>query len=121
MQGESLVSLLGGDRTGPPRDAFSEAPLLGDLRSVRRPDGLKLIEDRRRRTTFVFDLNTDPHEKANLSGHMEVPVESLAMQLGSWAQANQSLLLARGRGTSPNEAVVDEATRRRLTALGYVR
>src|SRR5262249_44601262 len=46
VQGRSLAADLGNHQASAV-DAFSEAPLIGDLRAVRTAAGLKLIEDRR--------------------------------------------------------------------------
>jgi arylsulfatase A-like enzyme len=61
--GQSLLPLLAG------KDVALTRPLLAEGRlkkALTEPDGLKVIEDPRRKTVEVYDLATDPHETRNL-------------------------------------------------------
>jgi hypothetical protein len=61
--GQSLVPLLAGDTVALTRPLLAEGRL---RRSLTEPDGLKVIEDLRRKTVEVYDLNLDPGETRNL-------------------------------------------------------
>jgi arylsulfatase A-like enzyme/Flp pilus assembly protein TadD len=112
MQGMSLVPLLDAATAYDPGPAFSEAPLVGSLAAVRTPGGLKLVVDAEHGRQSLFDLGADPHEKSDLSAARPADREALTQMLERWRAAT--------RPSHPAETVVDEATKRRLTALGYV-
>jgi arylsulfatase A-like enzyme len=63
LHGESLVPLLLGRRATLTRPLLAEARL---ETSLTLPDGLKVIEDTRRKTVEVYDLATDPGETRNI-------------------------------------------------------
>ncbi len=63
FEGQSLVPLLAGGTASLTRPLLAEARR---ERSLTGPDGLKVIEDLRRRTVEVYDLRRDPHETENL-------------------------------------------------------
>jgi arylsulfatase A-like enzyme len=62
-EGQSLVPLLAGEATTLTRPLLAEGRL---RRALIRPDGLKVIEDSRRKVVEVYDLATDPGETRNL-------------------------------------------------------
>ncbi|MEE2940397.1 MAG: hypothetical protein VX460_08435, partial [Planctomycetota bacterium] len=108
--GRSLVPLTKGEG-GPPRGTlahgnFWRAPLTSWVSG-----GWKLIEQEDA-PPLLFDLRRDPGEQKNLAGEA---VDQLARLRGE-LQAVQAGMAALGRG---NAASLDEATRRRLEALGY--
>ena len=123
MQGRSLVPLVNRNgeqsaRNG--RNAFSEAPLRGVMRSIRTPAGLKLIQDAGRDRFHLYDLRHDPLERDDRSGR-DARVESemkrrLAHRLAANASRGDRL-----RVEDPTSGVlVDGALKRRLEALGYI-
>jgi arylsulfatase A-like enzyme len=61
--GQSLAPLLAGGSMELTRPLFAEGRL---RRAMVFPDGLKVIEDLRRKTAEVYDLETDPKELRNL-------------------------------------------------------
>jgi sulfatase-like protein len=61
--GQSLVPLLAGRNAELTRPIFAEGRL---RRALVTPDGLKVIEDLRRKTVEVYDLVSDPGETRNL-------------------------------------------------------
>ena len=61
--GQSLVPILAGGSTTLTRPLIAEGRL---RRSLTMPDGLKVIEDLRRKLVEVYDLPTDPGETRNL-------------------------------------------------------
>jgi arylsulfatase A-like enzyme len=63
FQGQSLVPLLLGDRAPLERPVLAEGRL---RRALYTPDGLKVIEDERRKVVEVYDLAKDPGELSNL-------------------------------------------------------
>lgn len=117
LQGRSLLALVRG--AGEARDAtFSEAPLRGRLRAVRRADGRKLIRNDVDGSARVFDLGTDPGERrAGDAAHDD----ALAARLETWSAGNRDARAALvERGGSVLHAPLDDATRKRLEALGYL-
>jgi arylsulfatase A-like enzyme len=62
-EGQSLVPLLAGEAISLTRPLLAEGRL---RRALIRPDGLKVIEDSRRKLVEVYDLATDPGETRNL-------------------------------------------------------
>lgn len=63
FEGQSLVPLLAGSPAALERPVFSEGRL---RRAYYAPDGLKVIEDRRRKLVEVYDLTRDPRELHDL-------------------------------------------------------
>jgi hypothetical protein len=63
FNGESLVPFLGGRTPTLSRPLLAEGRL---RRSLTEPDGLKVIDDPRRKVVEVYDLNRDPGETHNL-------------------------------------------------------
>ncbi|MBI4701916.1 MAG: sulfatase-like hydrolase/transferase [Deltaproteobacteria bacterium] len=63
FMGQSLLPLLGGRAGALARPLVAEGRL---RRALFRPDGLKVIEDGRRKVVEVYDLRSDPGETHNL-------------------------------------------------------
>jgi arylsulfatase A-like enzyme len=63
FHGQSLVPLLAGGDTALTRPLIAEGRL---RRALTEPDGLKVIEDLRRKVVEVYDLSSDPGETRNL-------------------------------------------------------
>ena len=120
-QGVSLVALARGQSSRGSGDAFSEAPLRGTLRSVRTPPGWKLVEDVGRGRSLLFDLVRDPRERTNVSTRAAAAADALARRASRWVARNAAQAGELGLDRAPPaQVVVDEATRKRLEALGYV-
>jgi arylsulfatase A-like enzyme len=69
---------------------------------------------RSRDTEYVFDLLNDPDEMHNLAGDLTLEIAWLRSTLGAWVE--RGLALESGN----EEAVLDDDTRDRLRALGYL-
>lgn len=67
---------------------------------------------------YYFDLAIDPDERVNLAGKGGVREQWLRTRLRLWVEER----LAEGRGASeaPPVPPLDDATERRLRALGYL-
>jgi arylsulfatase A-like enzyme len=63
FNGQSLVPLLAGGAEALTRPLLAEGRL---RRAITEPDGLKVIEDLRRKVVEVYDLKVDPGETENL-------------------------------------------------------
>ena len=63
FDGQSLVQLLAGRTTSLTRPLFAEGRL---RRAITQPDGLKVIDDPRRKLVEAYDLATDPGETRNI-------------------------------------------------------
>jgi hypothetical protein len=63
FEGESLAPLLGGETVALTRPLIAEGRL---RRALRAPDGLKVIDDPRRKVVEVYDLAADPGEATNV-------------------------------------------------------
>ena len=69
---------------------------------------------RSRDTEYVFDLASDPEEMVNLAGLASVEVDWLRSRLLAWVERG---MLRQGSAEAPD---LDEETRKRLEALGYL-
>ncbi len=70
---------------------------------------------------YLFDLATDPGERRNLAGTGGIEEQWLRARLRAWVQERKAAGTAIGSGErAPAAPDLDEATRRRLEALGYV-
>jgi hypothetical protein len=69
---------------------------------------------RTRSAEYLFDLEADPRELANRAGEGGLEAAWLRSRLRAWIAAKTS------RQTREEEPGVDDETRRRLQALGYV-
>jgi arylsulfatase A-like enzyme len=63
FNGQSLVPFLAGENVELTRPLLAEGRL---RQALTEPDGLKVIEDRRRKVVEVYDLASDPRETRNL-------------------------------------------------------
>jgi len=121
IQGESLVALMKGETDQGPLVAFSEATYVGERRSVRQADGLKLIRSLAGEADQLFDLRDDPDERQNLLTGEAEPPEGLVDRLAEWVHANKEIRTALfGEEGAGQEIVLDAETRERLEALGYI-
>jgi len=128
VQVGSLVPALSGEAAGRPviAERFRTDLLTGEDRDllanrryrVYRSGRMKLVEDEKGRV-FVFDLDADPQENLNLAERQPARTRRLRDELAAWvARLGLPALDARiDFGAEPN---VDDATRQRLQALGYV-
>jgi arylsulfatase A-like enzyme len=63
---------------------------------------------------YLFDLEKDPGERVNLAGDGDLEAAWLRERLLAWLQTK------RPEGNAPAEAPIDQKTRERLKALGYL-
>jgi arylsulfatase A-like enzyme len=63
---------------------------------------------------YLFDLEKDPGEHLNLAGDGDLEAAWLRERLLAWVQTK------RPEGNAPTEAPIDQKTRERLKALGYL-
>jgi len=123
IQGRSFVPLLEGKTSTGIDEAFSEATYVGDRKSIRTEEGLKLIYSYADDDAMLFDLKQDPKErKSLLNGNGESPLgEPLREHLSLWMKANQATRVALYGAEGPDpEVVLDEETKEQLEALGYI-
>ena len=117
FQGRSFAAGLGGASLEA-RPVFAEATYTGDRRSIQTL-GLKLIESRDPAALELFDLAADAAELRNLAASRQTDTARLEATLHEWERSNGvTRSLAGGPGPSLR---LDEATRERLRALGYLR
>lgn len=126
VEGDSLAPLLGdgAGRAGlPPPQALADRLLLSTMDTFRRPAAslvrgrYKLIELRRpgrAPARQLFDWVDDPEERRDLAAERPILTGRLARLL-----REQVELSGQGAVAAP-EVEVDEETRRRLRALGYI-
>lgn len=120
LQGESLVPLLTGETDRGPNAAYSEATYVGEQKSIRADGKLKLIYRTENEGTSLFDLASDPDERADLAGDRPAVVTSLRDQLQGWNQTNQELRTSLFAKETEQEVILDDETQERLRALGYI-
>jgi arylsulfatase A-like enzyme len=121
LEGRSLrgtiAAWLRGAAAGPAPPVFAYLHLDGAPRAsvhrghfklMHRLDGGRLVSPR------LFDLASDPGETRDLSRERPALAQELAALL------RQRLRTAEEHGLVPERAVIDEETRRRLEALGYL-
>ncbi len=63
---------------------------------------------------YLFDLSADPEERTNRAGLMSLEVEWMRSRLRAWIERGKYLEM------DEEEPVLDEETRERLRALGYL-
>lgn len=117
MEGTSLVPLLSGDEVELEMRRNSDVYCEGALVSCVRTKGWKYIDSPGHNTIALYDLLTDPGEKHNLLSDREEIVKNLAARLESYAELVRFYL---EEHEGPTPIAVDEETRKRLRALGYV-
>jgi Sulfatase len=84
-EGQSLVPLLTGGSDALTRPLIAECRL---ERSLLLPDGLKVIEDERRKVVEVYDLAADPGETQNLFDLAPARADPALATLRAFFQAN---------------------------------
>ncbi|MBL8899636.1 MAG: sulfatase [Planctomycetes bacterium] len=110
-----LPAQLGRDllRAGPPEPVFVETNQGGVLRAA--IDGSsKLIADLATRSSRLYHLRLDPHERADRAASHAAEVARLEELLAGW------LAVATEPRFTPEEAQLDEAALERLRSLGYL-
>ncbi len=134
MQGHSRLALLSGERDDGPEVAISRAVGYDRSGGVQAPDRVSyalrvprytlVIGDRGRRIE-LYDRYADPKEDRNIAEGYPQEVRKLRAQFETWAdtQRGRPVVLPRGRVYSieSDATELDEATRRQLEALGYLR
>jgi arylsulfatase A-like enzyme len=116
--GRSLLPILHGEEpAGPPRPVFSEVNHGGRFANALRIGTEKVMFCQRAtdRQLFLFDLAADPGERQNLAGTAPAQAARAEAQLQEFQQSVAREAPAEVRIT------IDDATRERLRALGYVR
>lgn len=125
-EGESLWPLLtGGEWSTPKAVRFAAASSLRTGIFMARSDHAKFIWaprwgmgeglGRTRDAVYLFDLESDPGEMENLAGGPGLEAAWLRSQLRAWIEREKLIDL---ESASPDE--IDDETRRRLRALGYL-
>jgi arylsulfatase A-like enzyme len=117
MEGTSLMPLLRGDEVELEMRMNSEVYCEGALVSCVRTDRWKYIDSQGHNTLALYDLVGDPQEKHNLLSEQEEVVHDLAARLRSYSELVRFYLEDH---EGPTPIAVDEETRKRLRALGYV-
>jgi arylsulfatase A-like enzyme len=118
MQGQSFLGPEGRNWAGQ-EDVFSEEDHEGNVIQSLRTKAWKLIQANARNPrglppVALYHLEEDAGETNNLAGEREDLVDLLATRL------KESQALAQGEAVPRQEGEIDEATRERLKALGYV-
>ncbi len=118
LDGRSLRGLLAGQEDAASLLVAEQGTLPGRYSKtlVEWPWKLLLIQSGNRSTYFLCDLAADPAEARNLAGERPELVGRLRKRL--WELFDPAQPLVAAAGERPVE--LDEATRRRLRALGYV-
>ncbi len=117
MQGRSLLPLIGEDGNGADvpwaGDVYCEGALVSCVRTPR----WKYIDSQGHNTLELYDIEDDPGETINLIGRVDGVAREMAERLEGYAEL---VRLYRERHPGPTHISVDEETRKRLRALGYV-
>jgi len=117
FQGESLVPLVRGEEDAISArlegDVYCEGALVSCVRTVR----WKYIDSRGHNTYELYDLESDPRERVNLYTERPDLARSLAARLKSYDELVRRYC---EEHEAPVPISVDEETRKRLRALGYV-
>ena len=123
IDGDSLLPLLGPGSPAAAADGFADRPLLSTMDTFRRPAAslvrgrYKLIELRRAGhgpSRQLFDRVADPEELHDLAAERPLLAGVMARRL------REQLDLAARSSVEAVEVELDEDTRRRLEALGYI-
>jgi len=117
LQGESLLPLIRGDENAYERRMRGEVYCEGALVSCVRTVSWKYIDSRGHDTYELYDLESDPHETVNL--YEERPDVAVEMA-GRLAKYRRLVEEYRAEHAPPVPIAVDQETRKRLRALGYV-
>lgn len=116
VQGISLRPALDGDAL-PERPMFGEASQVPGRRAVRM-NGHKYVREGSG-AEQLYDLAADPEERTNLCASDAAPCDLYRQELAMW-EAQTRLASSELALPTPSEAVVDDETRERLRALGYL-
>jgi arylsulfatase A-like enzyme len=117
MEGTSLLPLLRGDEVEMEMRRRSEVYCEGALVSCVRTARWKYIDSQGHNTLALYDLVNDPQEKHNLLSEREEIARDMAGRLQSYTDLVRFYL---EEHEGPTPIAVDEETRKRLRALGYV-
>ncbi|MFV1977798.1 MAG: sulfatase-like hydrolase/transferase [Myxococcota bacterium] len=120
LQGSSLLSLAKGEERSA-ADAFSEATYVGEQSAIRSAGALKLIHSAGGREWMLFDVGADSSERHDLVANRHRDLNELALRLDQWRRGNDAfreLIIPAGSGL--DWVVVDQSSRDRLRALGYL-
>jgi arylsulfatase A-like enzyme len=128
VDGVSLVPVISGQSTSPERPAFSELlRALGDCRKLGLPDAcivdrlavqterFKMITSKVPRFEELYDVQNDPKETRNVAKEFPAELDRHRALLASYVEATPTPA-AETRSTP----AIDEVTRERLRALGYL-
>ena len=113
FQGRSLVPALAGSSLSK-KLAFSRTLWAKPRYSV-RGERFKLIWDSRTGASELYDIETDPEERATLESRVREGY--LREQLFLWYREQERL---KAKEPSPDDAVISEDERRRLDSLNYL-
>jgi arylsulfatase A-like enzyme len=134
MQGRSRLGLLAGEQE--PEPAFAVTRGRGEDDTGGKEDiaevcyafrvpGYTLVLGHQGRQVELYDSEADPEENHDLASQRRDVVKRLRRQFSAWAdtQRNRPVVLRGGKlPTPPSKAPeVDEKTRKRLRALGYLK
>ena len=113
LQGESLLPLIRGERSGESRRLFFVSRKSGTM--ALRDGRWKLIYTPRTGSAELYDLEADPEERNDLSGFATDRTRGSIERLLAWYQAAPRPF----RGSQVRRVKLDDETTRRLRALGY--
>ncbi|MBW1684171.1 MAG: sulfatase [Deltaproteobacteria bacterium] len=114
LQGESLLPLIRGERSGESRRLFFTSRASGTM--ALRDGRWKLIYTPRMRSAELYDLEADPDERNDLSGSETDKTRESIERLLAWYRAAPRPF----RGLQVQRVKLDDETTRQLRALGYV-
>jgi arylsulfatase A-like enzyme len=117
MEGTSLFPLLRGDEVEMEMRRGSEVYCEGALVSCVRTAWWKYIDSQGHNTLALYDMVNDPQEKHDLLSEREEIAQDMAGRLQSYTDLVRFYL---EEHEGPTPIAVDEETRKRLRALGYV-
>jgi len=122
IAGESLRPLMEGGPEDPSSPVFAEVLFSReDKRSMKQAvvrGGWKLVFDLDAGTFELFDLEADPGETADLAAFRPDMLEAMKALLVDWVGRMDA---ARGTAGDVNRMELDDTTRERLRAMGYLR
>ena len=114
LQGESLLPLIRGERSGESRRLFFTSRASGTM--ALRDGRWKLIYTPRTHSAELYDLEADPDERNDLSGSETDKTRESIERLLAWYRAAPRPF----RGLQVQRVKLDDETTRQLRALGYV-
>ncbi len=116
--GRSLLPIVRGEEPqAPPRVVFSEVDFGGHFARSLREGPRKVIRAQRGgdRRTLAFNLDEDPGETRDLTGPGTLWTERMLTRMDEFRQ------IAASQAVPGVNIVIDEATRERLKAIGYLK